>query len=98
MPVDRPLFEPGDIVKHFKRETVSDLRSNDYLYKIVGEAKHTETDEPLIIYRALYGERKLYARPQKMFTVWLIKKNIQIFHRSTDLKNMKDRYSLNKTA
>ena len=59
MPIDRPLFEPGDIVKHFKRETVSDLRSNDYLYKIVGEAKHTETDEPLIIYRALYGERKL---------------------------------------
>ena len=52
MPIDRPLFEPGDIVKHFKRETVSDLRSNDYLYKIVGEAKHTETDEPLIIYRA----------------------------------------------
>lgn len=42
MPIDRPLFEPGDIVKHFKRETVSDLRSNDYLYKIVGEAKHTE--------------------------------------------------------
>lgn len=67
MPIDRLLFEPGDIVKHFKREIVSDLRSNDYLYKIVGEAKHTETDEPLIIYRALYGERKLYARPQKMF-------------------------------
>lgn len=67
MSIDRPLFESGDIVKHFKRETVSDLRSNDYLYKIVGEAKHTETDEPLIIYRALYGERKLYARPQKMF-------------------------------
>lgn len=40
MPIDRPLFEPGDIVKHFKRETVSDLRSNDYLYKIVGEVKY----------------------------------------------------------
>lgn len=67
MPMGKPLFEPGDIVQHFKRETVSDLRSNDYLYKIVGEAKHTETDEPLIIYRALYGVKSLYARPLKMF-------------------------------
>lgn len=31
MSVDRPLFMPGDIVKHFKRETICDPQSNDYL-------------------------------------------------------------------
>lgn len=61
------VFWSGQIVKHFKRETVSDPQSNDYLYEIVGEAKHTETGERLMIYRALYGERELYARPLKMF-------------------------------
>jgi hypothetical protein len=67
MSVDRPLFIPGDIVKHFKRETICDPQSNDYLYAIISKATHTETGEPLMIYQALYGKRKLYARPQKMF-------------------------------
>ncbi len=34
-------FAPGDIVKHFKRETV-DPNSSQYLYKIVTLATHTE--------------------------------------------------------
>lgn len=67
MPMRRPLFEPGDIVQHFKRETVSDPQSNDYLYEVVGVAIHTESKEPLMIYRALYGVKSLYARPLKMF-------------------------------
>lgn len=67
MSMGRPLFEPGDIVQHFKRETVSDPQSNDYLYEIVGVAIHTESKEPLMAYRALYGVKNLYVRPLKMF-------------------------------
>ena len=63
----RPLFEPGDIVQHFKRETIENPHDNEYLYRVIGFARHTETGEDLVIYRALYGGRKLYARPLKMF-------------------------------
>lgn len=67
MKMNRPLFEPGDIVQHFKRETIKEPHNNEYLYEIVGFAQHTETGEALVIYRALYGGKKLYARPSKMF-------------------------------
>ena len=65
--MNRPLFEPGDIVQHFKRETIENPHDNEYLYEIVSFAMHTETREELVIYRALYGEKKLFARPKNMF-------------------------------
>ena len=51
-------FKKGDIVKHFKRETISEeeleKKTNIYLYEIIGTARHTETNEELIIYKPLY--------------------------------------------
>lgn len=67
MKMNRPLFEPGDIVPHFKRETIENPHDNEYLYEIVGFARHTETGEDLVIYKALYGSKQLYARPKNMF-------------------------------
>lgn len=61
-------FQSGDLVKHFKRELVGDeAEPTAYLYEIVGEAIHSETREPLMIYKALYGDGDLYARPLAMF-------------------------------
>lgn len=62
-------FEEGNIVKHFKRETLSDkeMESNKYLYQIKGFAVHTETGEKLVIYQALYSPFETYARPVEMF-------------------------------
>ena len=59
----------GDIVKHFKYETISeeDKFRNKYLYSIRGFAEHTETGEMLVIYQALYAPFNTYARPLKMF-------------------------------
>ena len=62
-------FRPGDIVQHFKRETLTDEEraANKYLYEIVGVATHSETREPMMIYKALYDDGGMYARPLEMF-------------------------------
>lgn len=56
----------GDIVQHFKREQVSS-ETSAYLYKVLAFAQHTENDEQLVIYQALYAPFKVYARPRAMF-------------------------------
>ena len=37
-------------------------------YTVFGVARHSETDELLVVYRPEYGERGLWVRPQAMFT------------------------------
>ena len=40
-------------------------KGNDY--EVVGLAKHSETEEVVVVYRALYGEKGLWVRPLVMF-------------------------------
>lgn len=47
----------GKLVRHFKGK----------LYIILDIAKHTETGEKMVIYKALYGDCEIYARPIDMF-------------------------------
>lgn len=37
------------------------------LYEVVGTVRHSESLEPMTLYRALYGERGLWVRPAAMF-------------------------------
>ncbi|WP_431025296.1 DUF1653 domain-containing protein [Halomonas sp. H5] len=43
------------------------------LYEVMGLARHSETEEPLAVYRALYGEYGLWVRPLAMFTESVVK-------------------------
>lgn len=36
-------------------------------YEVQGVARHSETEELLVVYRPLYGEGKLWVRPLAMF-------------------------------
>ncbi|MDP2631274.1 MAG: DUF1653 domain-containing protein [Candidatus Uhrbacteria bacterium] len=36
-------------------------------YQLIGVARHSETLEEMVIYRALYGEKDLWVRPIAMF-------------------------------
>lgn len=36
-------------------------------YEVLGVATHSETLEPMVVYRALYGERGLWVRPAAMW-------------------------------
>ena len=38
------------------------------LYQVEDIARHSETMEDFVVYRALYGERGLWIRPLKMFS------------------------------
>jgi hypothetical protein len=36
-------------------------------YRVLYLAKHSETQEPMVVYQALYGERGIWVRPAAMW-------------------------------
>ena len=49
-------------------------------YELIGIAKHSETLEPMVVYRALYGEEKIWVRPLHMWNE-IIEKDGKRFRR-----------------
>ena len=61
------MIEPG-IYRHFKGQ----------FYAVDNVAKHSETDEYYVVYRALYGERGLWVRPLEMFDETIVREGIRM--------------------
>ena len=43
------------------------LHYKGLLYAVVGTVRHSESLEPMTLYRALYGDKGLWVRPAAMF-------------------------------
>ncbi len=53
-----PLIEtPPGLYRHYK----------GLMYEVVGTVRHSESLEPMTLYRALYGDKGLWVRPAAMF-------------------------------
>ena len=50
------MIKPGNY-RHFK--------GNEY--EVLCMATHSETEEPMVVYRALYGDRGIWVRPAAMW-------------------------------
>lgn len=42
-------------------------------YEVIGVAKHSETLEPMVVYKALYGDGEFWVRP---LSIWNEKVNV----------------------
>ena len=51
-------------------------------YEVIGIAKHSETLEPMVVYRALYGDGALWVRPADMWNE-VVERDGQAFQRFT---------------
>ena len=51
------IVTPPGLYRHYKGN----------LYQVMDTVRHSETLEPMTLYRALYGERGLWVRPAAMF-------------------------------
>lgn len=56
-PLPELIETPPGLYRHYK----------GLMYEVLGTARHSESLEPMTLYRALYGERGLWVRPAAMF-------------------------------
>ena len=68
------------VYRHFK---------GDY-YIVEDVALHSETEEKMVIYRALYGDNQLWVRPYSMFVEEISGKSQKHRFELQDIKSVKD--------
>lgn len=68
------------IYKHYKGD----------LYLVEDIAYHSETGEKMVIYRALYGDNRLWCRPYDMFLDEVNKNNQKYRFELQDIKSVRD--------
>ena len=61
-----PALPFGGIAMEIKPGRYRHFKGN--LYEVLGVARHSETMEEMVVYRALYGEHGLWVRPARMWS------------------------------
>ena len=56
-PLPTLIETPKGLYRHYK----------GLMYEVLGTVRHSESLEPMTLYRALYGERGMWVRPAAMF-------------------------------
>ena len=51
-------------------------------YEVIGLARHSESDEKMVVYRARYGEGELWVRPASMWNE-TVERGGEVFRRFT---------------
>ena len=61
--MQKPLLPLPGYYRHFKGGR----------YQVLGAALHSESTEEMVLYRALYGEGRLWVRPAPMWSEWVVR-------------------------
>ena len=67
-----------DAVKQIPVGKYRHFKGNEY--EVIGIARHSETTEPMVVYRALYGDGSIWVRPAKMWNE-TVERDGQVYQR-----------------
>lgn len=65
--MDKPLIRRGRW-RHYK--------GNEY--KVLGVARHSETEEWMVVYQALYGDGDVWVRPAAMWSETVVRDGVAV--------------------
>lgn len=77
-------YERGKIMEEIKLGKYRHFKGNEY--EVIALAKHSETLEPLVVYRALYGAGEVWVRPASMWNETL-EKDGKLYRRFTFIED-----------
>ena len=62
--------------QEIKRGKYRHFKGNEY--EVLCVAKHSETEEPMVVYRALYGNGDVWVRPASMWTETVVRDGVAV--------------------
>jgi hypothetical protein len=77
---DKVESNQNNQINQYKEDMERPIKNDYYLdyfkgnmYEVIGTAKHSETLEEMVVYRALYGDGELWVRPAEMWNETVIR-------------------------